>query len=129
MSPSPGRSLVPWFAGQGPRTSPAMVHTLVAAQGETQLASAVVAAACWLAMAFANSRARGNGPRIISAILLAMGLSALRGSGAPRSTAMMVISVVICLVGVASVGLLFSDELTSLLGGRRRSRADKPGAV
>lgn len=106
-----------------------MVHELVAAQGKTQLASAVVAAACWLVMAFANSRARGNGPRIISAILLAMGLSALRGDGAPRSTAMMVLSVIICLVGVVTVALLFSDELLSLRRGRGRSSTGDSGAA
>jgi hypothetical protein len=102
-------SLVPWFTSHGSRSSGATVHSLVVAQGETQFAVAAAATACWLVMAFANSRARGNAPRIVSAVLLVMGLSYLRGDGAPRSAAELTLSVIVCLVGVAAVVLLFSD--------------------
>jgi hypothetical protein len=102
-------SLVPWFTSHGSRSNGPEVHALVVAQGETQFAVAAVAAACWLVMAFANSQARGNAPRIVSAVLLAMGLSYLRGDGAPRSAAELTLSVIVCLVGIAAVALLFSD--------------------
>lgn len=107
-------SLVRWFTSHSRGLSAADVHSLVVAQGETQLAWAVAATACWLVLAVANSHARSGAPRIISVVMLAVGLSALRGDGAPRSVAELALSVTVCVVGAATVLLLFSDELLVL---------------
>jgi hypothetical protein len=121
-------SLVPWFVSHHAGADSVAVQPLVVAQGETQFAFAVAAAACWLLMAYANSRARGQGPRILSAVLLALGLSLLQGSGAPRSAATLTLSVLVCLVGIAAVVLLFGDELRRPLRHRRTSSIGDAGS-
>jgi hypothetical protein len=112
-------SLVAWFTAHSPGSSAALVHQLVVAQGQTQAIWFLMAAPCWLVMVFANSRAAGNGPRVISAVLLAIGLASLQSFGAPRSAVVVAMSVVICLVGTTTVMLLFSDKLPRLLRAAR----------
>ena len=102
-------SLVPVFA----RYDPGDGRVIAVAHGGTLLAEAMVTAVFWLVMAFLNRRAQGDGPRIFSAVLFCMGTSLswqyLHG---PNSRATQIVTVTIWLVGLATIMLLFTDELS-----------------
>jgi len=105
-------SLVPVFA----RYDPGDARVIAVAHGQTLLDEAMVAAVFWLAMAFLNRTAHGDGPRIFSAVLFCMGTSLswqyLQG---PDSRGTKVVTVVLWEVGLAAITLLFSDKLSSVV--------------
>lgn len=121
--------LQPHFAAMEPKQGAALLHAVVIAHGETLVANSVVACVLWLLMAAANRRARGDGSRIISAILFALGTEDLRRSFRDvNSTATLTVAVVIWLVGLAAIVLLFSKEAPNLFRGHRSSSAAGPNS-
>ena len=84
---------------------------MAVARGETLLAESMLAAVFWLVMAFQNRSARGDGPRIFSAVLFCVGTSLTwQYLHDPNSGATLSVAVVIWLVGLAAIMLLFSDK-------------------
>jgi hypothetical protein len=111
-------SLVPVFA----RSDPGSARDIAVAHGETLLVESMVAAVFWLVMAFQNRSARGDGPRIISAVLFCVGTrQTWQYLHDPNSRATVSVTAAIWLVGLAAIMLLFSEMLSGFLPGSFRA--------
>jgi uncharacterized protein len=123
-------SLGPAFAALYPRSDRTFVQSVVVAHAETLVASSVIAAVLWLLMAWANRRARGNGPRITAAVLFVLGTESLWSSFHDvNSAATLTVDVAIWLVGLTVIVLLFGKSAPGLGFGRPHNSPDDGAPV